>query len=214
MDVAHGFSLVESVQVAPLRARLRTDIRTPLEPDQVRKLIDAPDTETLSGLRDRALIATFAGSGCRISEVVAFRVNDILASQGAWLLRVLGKGQSTPRLAPLNRVARSAIHAWLTERSRYVDVQAVFTAFSPSPNGRPLARAITSKTAWRAVRKYAEQVGLPHVKPHSFRRFVGTRLAAKDLRSAQLALGHKRLETTVSHYVLDELEAGLTEDLF
>ncbi len=181
MDVAYGFSLVESVQVSPLRARLRSDIRIPLQPEQVRKLIDTPDTETLAGLRDRALLAAFAGSGCRLSEVVSLQVGDILASQGGWLMRVLGKGQSTPRLAPLDKLGYDAI---------------------------------TAKTAWRVVRKHAEAAALPNVKPHDFRRFVGTQLAAKDLRSAQLALGHKRLETTARHYVLDELEAGLTDGLY
>ncbi len=52
------------------------------------------------------------------------------------------------------------------------------------------------------------------MKPHDFRRFVGTQLARKDIRMAQKALGHKRLETTVRHYVLDELEPGLTDDLY
>jgi integrase/recombinase XerD len=213
MDIAHGFSLVEPVQVAPLRARLRADRRTPLEPQEIRQLLDAPDTETLSGLRDRALLATFAGSGCRISEIVGLQVDDILAAQDTWLLRVLGKGQHAPRLAPLNPLGRQAINTWLTARSVYIDVQAVFTAFSASPHGRSIARAITSKTAWRVVRKYAEATGLPNVKSHDFRRFVGTQLAKKDLRAAQLALGHKRLETTARHYVLDELAPGLTDGL-
>ena len=48
----------------------------------------------------------------------------------------------------------------------------------------------------------------------SFRRFVGTQLARKNLRMAQKALGHKRLETTARHYILDELEPGLTDDLY
>jgi len=46
------------------------------------------------------------------------------------------------------------------------------------------------------------------------RRFVGTQLAKRDLRQAQKALGHTRLETTVQHYVLDELQPGLTEGLY
>jgi len=73
---------------------------------------------------------------------------------------------------------------------------------------------LSVSSAWRVVRKYALQCGLPHVKPHDFRRFVGTELAKRDLRQAQKALGHQRLETTVQHYVLDELQPGLTEDLF
>ncbi|PON10226.1 hypothetical protein C2W62_51200, partial [Candidatus Entotheonella serta] len=156
LDIAHGFSLVEPVQIAPLRSRLRTDIRVPLQPEEVRLLVDLPDTETLSGLRDHALLATFAGSGCRISEIVGLQVGDILATQEAWQIRVLGKGQSKPRLAPLDQQGRDAIDAWLTARSEHIDVQAVFTGFTASAHGQPTARAITPKTAWRIVRKYAE----------------------------------------------------------
>jgi integrase len=64
------------------------------------------------------------------------------------------------------------------------------------------------------VQRAARRLELAHVKPHDFRRFVGTELAKRDLRQAQKALGHQRLETTVQHYVLDELQPGLTEDLF
>ena len=61
---------------------------------------------------------------------------------------------------------------------------------------------------------YADQVGLSHIKPHDFRRFVGTQLAKRDSRTAQKALGHKRINTTAQQYVLDELEEGLTDDLY
>ena len=53
-----------------------------------------------------------------------------------------------------------------------------------------------------------------HIKPHDFRRFVGTQLAKSDIRKAQKALGHKRIDTTARHYVLDELEPGLTDNLY
>jgi len=57
------------------------------------------------------------------------------------------------------------------------------------------------------VQKYACQVGLVHVNPHDFRRFVGTELAKRDLRQAQI-------ETTARHDVLDTLEGGLTDGLY
>ena len=67
---------------------------------------------------------------------------------------------------------------------------------------------------WQAVQQYATAVDLRHVKPHDFRRFVGTELARKNIRQAQKALGHTRIETTAKHYVLDELEVGLTDGLY
>ena len=74
--------------------------------------------------------------------------------------------------------------------------------------------ALSASAVWQTVRKYAVDAGLDDVKPHDFRRFVGTQLARKDLRMAQKALGHKRLETTARHYILDELEPGLTDGLY
>jgi hypothetical protein len=76
------------------------------------------------------------------------------------------------------------------------------------------AQPLSTVSAWRAVRKYALQCGLPQIKPHDFRRFVGTELAKRNLRQAQRALGHQRLETTVAHDVLDELQPGRTEGLY
>jgi hypothetical protein len=47
------------------------------------------------------------------------------------------------------------------------------------------------------------------VLPH-----LHVQLAKRDIRKAQKALGHKRIDTTAQHYVLDELEEGLTDDLY
>lgn len=93
---------------------------------------------------------------------------------------------------------RGLIDRWMNSRPR------------PACNGDPL-----SETAvWKIVTGYAEQCGLKWIKPHYFRRFVGTQLAAKDIRKAQVALEHKSIEITVRHYVLDELEVGLTDHLY
>ena len=101
--------------------------------------------------------------------------------------------------------------AWLARRP--VESAAVFTSFAGKGH-RPTARPLHLSSAWRAVQRAARRVGLAHVKPHDFRRFVGTELARRDIRLAQKALGHKRIETTARHYVLDELAGGLTDGLY
>jgi hypothetical protein len=65
----------------------------------------------------------------------------------------------------------------------------------------------------RAARRTADLAGLVGLKPHEFRCFVGSQLAAGDIRKARKALGHKRIDTTGRHHILDELEPGLTDDL-
>jgi integrase/recombinase XerD len=203
---------VEGVSVVALRQRLKTTARVRITPAQMRTLCDAPDPETLLGLRDRALLATLAGSGCRISEVVVLTALQVSTRDGGYVLQVLGKGQATPREAPLSQEAYARIQAWLAIRATTgIETSSIFTAFAGL---QPTARRLTAGAAWCTVRKYARQCHLPHVKPHDFRRFVGTQLAKQDIRQAQKALGHKRLETTAQHYVLDELQVGLTDGLY
>jgi len=94
-----------------------------------------------------------------------------------------------------------------------VESAAVFTSFAG--RGARLTATPLSTTAMRQlVQHYAAAAGLPPVTPHDFRRFVGTELAKKDLRQAQKALGHSRIETTAKHYILDELEVGVTDGLY
>ncbi len=79
---------------------------------------------------------------------------------------------------------------------------------------RATAEPLSPVGGWLIVQTYARALGLAHIKPHAFRRFVGTQLARSDIRKAQQALGHKRIDTTARQYVLDELEPGLTDDLY
>jgi integrase len=84
----------------------------------------------------------------------------------------------------------------------------------PGKGQRPTPRPLDRSAAWRLVARTARHVGLQHVSPQSFRRFVGTELATRDIRQAQKALGHARIETTARHYVLDDLAGGLTDGLY
>jgi integrase/recombinase XerD len=162
-------------------------------------------------MRDTALLATLASSGLRVSEVVGLKVEQIRPKGNSYVVLVRGKNDVTPREAPLSREAFHHIEAWLEQRP--VRSNVIFTAFS-GRGERATDRAMSAVSIWRVVRKYADDAGVDNVKPHDFRRFVGTQLARSNLRMAQKALGHKRLETTARHYILDELEAGLTDGLY
>jgi integrase len=208
---AAAFASVSGVKPQALKDRLKTTTRTRLTPGQMRLLCDAPDPQTLRGRRDRALLATLASSGCRVSEVVTLTAAQIASRTGRFVLQVLGKNQTAPREAPLSQEAYMLIEAWLARRP--VDSAAIFTSFA-GRGPRATAKPMSTTAVWQAVQQYASAVGLAHVKPHDFRRFVGTELAKRDIRQAQKALGHTRIETTAKHYVLDELEVGLTDGLY
>jgi integrase len=211
VGTAAAFAVVRGVKPQALKDRLKATARTRITPGQMRRLCDAPAPQTLRGRRDRALLATLASSGCRVSEVVTLRTDQLVTRAGRFVVQVLGKNQTAPREAPLSQEAYILIEAWLARRP--VESDAIFTSFA-GRGPRATAHPMSPTAVWQAVQCYAAVVGLRHVKPHDFRRFVGTELAKRDIRQAQKALGHTRIETTAKHYVLDELEVGLTDGLY
>ena len=64
---------------------------------QVEALLDAPDTDTPLGLRDRTMLELMYASGLRVSELVTLKVFNLSMTEG--VLRVIGKGNKE-RLVP------------------------------------------------------------------------------------------------------------------
>src|SRR5258707_830955 len=216
-EISYAFNNVTGVSTKALKGRLKQHRRTRIWPKDMRRLCDAPDVTTLVGLRDRALLATLASSGLRVSEAVSLRYEQIEQQGPGYMLKIIGKSDVTPRDAHLSVEAKGLIHAWLAARP--VESDYIFTSFSGrgvgmGENSHLTARPLSDVGAWRIVGGYAEACGLAHIKPHDFRRFVGTILAKRDIRLAQKALGHARIDTTAAHYILDELTVGATDNLY
>jgi integrase/recombinase XerD len=211
-EIAERFGQVAGVRVRALKERLKDTARTPIAPAQMRALSAAPDTSTLIGLRDAALLHTLASSGLRVAELASLTTAQLVERDRGYLLRVRGKNDEDYREAHLSVEAREAIERW--RAARPVESKYLFTSFEGKGESRVTAKPMTVAAIWQAIQKYAHMVGLEHIKPHDFRRFVGTQLAKKDIRKAQRALGHKSIETTARHYVQDGLEVGLTDHLY
>jgi site-specific recombinase XerD len=207
---AARFADVEGVRIDPVR--LKPHARTRISPADMRQLTSAPGIATLIALRDTALLHVLASSGLRASELVSLKPEQIEEREGGeYLLWIVGKNETRPTAAYLSQEAHAAIEAWLTARP--IASPYIFTAFA-NRGGAPQARPMTTQALWDAVQKYAARIGLAHIKPHDVRRFLGTILAKEDIRQAQKALRHKRIQTTADHYVLDELEPGKTNHLY
>jgi integrase len=210
-DQAAAFARVEGVKPRALRDRLKQHSRTRIAPSDMRRLCEAPDRASLLGARDAALLATLASSGLRCDEAATLTVGQIEKRGKGYIVAVQGKTDTVPRDAPLSAEAHSLILEWLDKRP--IMTTHIFTSFA-GRGDRANDRPMSGTSVWRTVQRYAGAVGLAHIKPHDFRRFVGTQLAARDIRKAQKALGHKNINTTAAHYVLDELESGLTDGLY
>ena len=214
--VAMKFEHADGVKVKPLKDRLKPNARTKIAPTDMRRLCNAPDRSTLIGARDAALLATLASSGVRAGEASHLQAKQILSRDGSYVIMVRGKTDTEYREAPLSPEAFNLIVGWVKMRQMAhpgLQTEYIFTSFDTRAT-HPQTAPVSEVTVWAIVQRYAKECGITDIKPHDFRRFVGTQLTKKDIRKAQKALGHKSMDTTAKFYVLDELEPGLTDDLY
>ena len=162
-----------------------------LSESDVSKLLEAPDTETLIGLRDRTMLEVLYASGLRVSELCGLERSNISLEQG--VVRVLGKG-SKERLVPLGDAARDWLQRYFLEaRPEFPDPRG--PAVFPGRSGSPMTR----QTFWHRLRHIAQVAGITaELSPHTLRHAFATHLVnhGADLRVVQLLLGHEDLSTT------------------
>jgi integrase/recombinase XerD len=166
---------------------------TYLSAEEVDRLVEAPDTTTPRGLRDRALIELLYATGLRVSELVRLRLADVALDQG--FLTTLGKG-SKERMVPIGESAVAWVRRWLAEgRGALLGPRTSSWLFVSGPRGTPLTRV----GFWKLLKRHGAAAGVdgrltPHVVRHSFATHLLDRGA--DLRAIQMMLGHADLSST------------------
>ncbi|MDA0352586.1 MAG: tyrosine-type recombinase/integrase [Chloroflexi bacterium] len=164
-----------------------------LTTEEAADLVDAPDVDTVSGLRDRAILELLYGAGLRVSEVTALDLRDVDLTNRQ--LHVTGKGDRS-RIALFGAPAAEALRGYL-DGARPVlsgDASAERAVFLNRSGGRLTARSIQ-----RMARQQGTQAGIsqpvhPHLLRHSFATHMLEREA--DLRVVQHLLGHSSADTT------------------
>jgi site-specific recombinase XerD len=131
--------------------------KTPaLGDDQAKRLLDAPDTETVKGVRDRAILAVLLYHGLRREEAARLTMSDLVERRGIKHLRVHGKGKKI-RFLPLHPVAAERIYAYL-ERDSVRD-----TSSGPlfrSVRGKTTGAGVTANGLYTVVAHWARVAGI------------------------------------------------------
>jgi integrase/recombinase XerD len=167
--------------------------RSILSKDEARKIIEAPDTRSPLGLRDRAILETFYATGIRAGELSNLKLSDVDTEDR--LLRVLlGKGRKD-RNVPLTRPAAEAIEEYLQRgRPKMRGGRGSSLLFLAERGGRLYNDALNSLVASSARKAGVEK----HATCHTFRHSAATHLlkGGADIRHIQKLLGHASLSST------------------
>ncbi len=158
----------------------------------VDQLLEAPDEESRTGLRDRAMIHMIYGAGLRVSELIHLRVADL--DEAAGVVRVIGKGNKQ-RLIPIGRQALLALERYSREQRPHLLKGRVSAFLFVTARGG----AMTRQAFWKLLRGSARKAGiLRSLSPHVLRHTFATHLleGGADLRSLQAMLGHADIGTT------------------
>ena len=164
-----------------------------LSPEDVDRLLSAPDVRTPKGLRDRALIELLYATGMRVSELLSLRPADL--NLDASYLTCTGKG-SKQRIVPFGDQAAD----WVARYTRAGRPALLGTRKSPRLFINARGGAALSRVGfWGLLKAYGRQAGVrSHLSPHVLRHSFATHLLERgaDLRAIQLMLGHADVSTT------------------
>ncbi len=167
--------------------------------EELERILKAPDTSTLKGLRDKAILEMLFSTGLRVSELCSLP-RDINLKLDE--LSVRGKGEKV-RVVFISEDAKQAVKKYLDKRDDMDDALFVQIA-GKGKETQKLAKnkdslRLTPRSVERIIKQYAINSGVSKkVTPHVIRHSFATDLLRNgaDLRSVQMLLGHANINTT------------------
>jgi len=197
-QIANGIKAVKGIRQEGIRSG------NWLTKQQAQKLLDAADTDTLKGLRDRAILAVLLGCGLRRAEAANLAFDHLQQRDGRWVLVDLVGKRNKVRSVPMPNWAKAAIDSYASAANL-----AEHSVFRPiNRGGRMTGERMTDQAIYNIVAEYAKFLALGEIAPHDLRRTFA-KLAHKGgsaIDQIQLSLGHGSIQTT-------ERYLGVEQDL-
>ncbi|MEQ1638758.1 MAG: site-specific tyrosine recombinase XerD [Methylococcales bacterium] len=163
-----------------------------LTEEDVELLLNAPETATTLGFRDKTMLEMLYATGLRVSELVNLTLDQISLRQG--VVRIVGKGNKE-RLVPVGEEAMDWMEKYLNESRLTLLAGRQCSYVFVTNRGDNMTR----QAFWHIIKRYALKAGISKsLSPHTLRHAFATHLLnhGADLRVVQLLLGHSDLSTT------------------
>ncbi len=172
-----------------------------LTPEELENILQQPDTSTMTGLRDRAIIELLFSTGLRVSELASLDKRMLNTNTGE--MRVVGKGRKE-RIVFISERAKEWLDKYFSRRvdendAAFVGYRGKGVGDDPSPKVQLQASRLTPRSVDRIIQKHSGAAGIvKNITPHSLRHSFATDLLLNgaDIRSVQTLLGHASITTT------------------
>ena len=161
--------------------------------DEAQAVLGMPDTGTVIGLRDRAVLELLYATGMRRGELVGLDLPDVDLARGWLTLRVTKTRWD--RVVPMGERAAAWLARYLTEARPHLVIDQAVPAVFVATNGERLgATWLTGQ-----VHRYVQASGVGKAGScHLFRHSAATLMleGGADIRYVQELLGHRALSST------------------
>jgi site-specific recombinase XerD len=166
----------------------------PQRQEEASALWQLPDAQTLTGKRNRAILAILLGCGLRRRELAELTLDSIQRREERWVIvDLVGKGRHV-RTVPVPTWVKDTLDVWLKA-----------ARIERGPLFRCVCRAdklwgdkISEKTFWHVVKKTAAEMKIDRLSPHDLRRSCARFChdSGGELEQIQFLLGHVSVQTT------------------
>ena len=181
-----------------------------LTASQARQFWQLPETETLKGKRDRALLAVLLGCGLRRREATELTVDHLQRREDHWaIVDLVGKGGHI-RTVPVPDWVKQVIDEWLIA----ADVTNGRVFRPVCKHDKAWGSGMTEKGVWNIVKSYAVRLDIPKLAPHDLRRSCARlcHVAGGELEQIQFLLGHVSVQTTEKYLGCKQRLNGAVND--
>ncbi len=165
-----------------------------LTAEEARRLWQAPETDTLKGKRDRALLAVLLGCGLRRRELAELTVDLLQRREDHWAIVDLVGKRGHIRTVPVPDWVKQTIDDWLA--AARITTGRMFRCVCRA--GRAWGEGMTERVVWHVVKQYSAKLGLARIAPHDLRRSCARlcHAAGGEMEQIQFLLGHVSVQTT------------------
>jgi site-specific recombinase XerD len=157
-------------------------------------LWQVPDGQTLTGKRNRAILAILLGCGLRRRELAELTLQSLQRREERWaIVDLIGKGRHI-RTVPVPNWVKETLDAWLTAAG--IEGGPLFRCVCGA--GKAWGHGISQKTVWHVVKKTAASMNIPRLAPHDLRRSCARLChdSGGELEQIQFPLGQVSVQTT------------------